>query len=138
MNTKLRKSISLALASVFIMQLAGCGTIMHPERKGQTAGDLDTSIVALNAVGLLFFLVPGVIAYAVDFNNGTIYLPGGSAAINSDDVNIVTIEGEMTNEMIEQVIFEETGKSISVSDSEVQSGNKVMTLSALNTDVKFL
>ena len=134
MNTKLRKSISLALASVFIMQLAGCGTIMHPERKGQAAGDLDTSIVALNAVGWLFFLVP----YAVDFNNGTIYLPGGSAAINSDDVNIVTIEGEMTNEMIEQVIFEETGKSISVSDSEVQSGNKVMTLSALNTDVKFL
>jgi hypothetical protein len=138
MNTKLRKSISLALASVFIMQLAACGTIMHPERKGQAAGDLDTSIVALNAVGLLFFLVPGVIAFAVDFNNGAIYLPGGAAAINSDDVNIVTIEGDMTNEMIEQVIFEETGKNISLSDSEVQPGKKVMTLSALNTDVKFL
>jgi hypothetical protein len=54
---------------------AGCGTILHPERKGQPAGPLDWSIVALDAVGLLFFFVPGVIAFAVDFNNGTIYLP---------------------------------------------------------------
>jgi hypothetical protein len=138
MNNKLRKLTSLTIASAFVMQLAACGTIMHPERKGQTAGELDTSIVALNAVGLLFFLVPGVIAFAVDFNNGAIYLPGGSAAINSDDVNIVTIDGEMTNKMIEQVIFEETGESISLNDSEVQTGNKVVALNDLNKDVKFL
>lgn len=53
----------------------GCGTILHPERRGQAAGPLDWKIVALDAVGLLFFFVPGVIAFAVDFNNGTIYLP---------------------------------------------------------------
>ena len=54
---------------------AGCGTIMHPERKGQTAGPLDWKIVGLDALGLLLFFVPGVIAFAVDFSNGTIYLP---------------------------------------------------------------
>jgi hypothetical protein len=138
MNTKIKKAISLTLASAFVMQLAACGTIMHPERKGQAAGQLDTSIVALNAVGLLFFLVPGVIAFAVDFNNGAIYLPGGSAAIDSDEVNIVTIEGDMTNEMIEQVVYQQTGKSINLKESEVRTGDTVMTLSALNTDVKFL
>lgn len=53
----------------------GCGTVLHPERRGQAAGPLDWKIVALDAVGLLFFFVPGVIAFAVDFNNGTIYLP---------------------------------------------------------------
>jgi hypothetical protein len=111
---------------------------MHPERKGQVSGELDTSIVALNAVGLLFFLVPGVIAFAVDFNNGAIYLPGGSASTNSADMNIVTIDGDMTNEMIEQVIFEETGETISLSDSDVQSDNKVVALNTLNNDVKFL
>ena len=138
MNTRIKKTIALTLASVFVMQLAACGTIIHPERKGQAAGQLDTSIVALNAVGLLFFLVPGVIAFAVDFNNGAIYLPGGSAAINSATINIVTIDGDMTNEMIEQVIFQETGNSIDLKESEVRSGDKLMTLSALNTDVKFL
>lgn len=53
----------------------GCGTILHPERRGQPAGPLDWSIVLLDAIGLLFFFIPGVIAFAVDFSNGTIYLP---------------------------------------------------------------
>jgi hypothetical protein len=55
--------------------LSGCGTILFPERRGQSAGMLDWKIVALDGIGLLFFFVPGVIAFAVDFNNGTIYLP---------------------------------------------------------------
>lgn len=55
--------------------LSGCGTVLHPERRGQDAGQLDWNVVALDALGLLLFFVPGVIAFAVDFNNGTIYLP---------------------------------------------------------------
>ena len=54
---------------------AGCGTLMYPERRGQPAGPLDWTVVGMDAIGLLFFFVPGVIAFAVDFNNGTIYLP---------------------------------------------------------------
>ncbi len=53
----------------------GCGTILYPERRGQAKGPLDWKIVGMDAVGLLFFFVPGVIAFAVDFNNGSIYLP---------------------------------------------------------------
>jgi hypothetical protein len=74
MPTRRRLLVRAAL-SVLGISAAGCGTILHPERKGQPAGPLDWSIVALDAVGLLFFFVPGVIAFAVDFNNGTIYLP---------------------------------------------------------------
>jgi hypothetical protein len=61
------------------LQLASCGTILYPERKGQRDGRLDIGVVLLDGIGLLFFIIPGVIAYAVDFSNGTIYLPGGSA-----------------------------------------------------------
>lgn len=57
------------------LTVVGCGTVLHPERRGQSAGPLDWKVVALDAIGLLFFFVPGVIAFAVDFNNGTIYLP---------------------------------------------------------------
>lgn len=53
----------------------GCGTVLHPERRGQSAGKLDWGVVALDAVGLFFFFVPGVIAFAVDFATGAIYLP---------------------------------------------------------------
>lgn len=53
----------------------GCGTVLHPERRGQPAGNIDWGIVALDAVGLFFFFVPGVIAFAVDFATGAIYLP---------------------------------------------------------------
>jgi hypothetical protein len=54
---------------------SGCGTLLYPERRGQPSGPLDWKVVALNGIGLLFFFVPGVIAFAVDFINGTIYLP---------------------------------------------------------------
>ena len=55
---------------------AGCGTIFHKERINRPhSRDIDWSVVALNGLGLLFFFVPGVIAFAVDFHTGAIYLP---------------------------------------------------------------
>lgn len=60
---------------------SGCGTILYPERRGQPAGPFDWRIVALDAVGLLFFFVPGVVAFAVDFATGAIYLPAALEAV---------------------------------------------------------
>ena len=59
--------------------LASCGTVLYPERRGQPAGRLDVGVVALDGIGLLLFLVPGVIAFAVDFATGAIYLPSEHA-----------------------------------------------------------
>ena len=53
----------------------GCGTILYPERRGQPEGTLDWGVVLLDGLGLLLFFVPGVIAFAVDFATGAIYLP---------------------------------------------------------------
>lgn len=75
------KRMTVAMLSVGLVgQLAACGTILYPERKGQIDGQIDTQVAILNAIGLLFFLVPGVIAFAVDFSTGAIYLPGGKRA----------------------------------------------------------
>ncbi len=137
MNTKINKSITLPLIAVLVLQLSACGTIIHPERKGQNAGQLDTSIVVLDAIGLFFYLIPGVIAFAVDFNNGSIYLPGGSASINSNEINIVNIEGEITNEKIEQVILEQAGTIVSLNEDEVHLSEKITTLSSLENEVRF-
>ncbi|WP_418135162.1 hypothetical protein [Psychromonas sp. GE-S-Ul-11] len=62
-----------------------------------------------------------MIAFAVDFNNGTIYLPGGSASKGLDNNNLVKIEGEVTNEKIQQAIFEHTGKQVDLNDDGIQT-----------------
>jgi hypothetical protein len=75
------KKTSCWLRSVLVLALsfpaASCGTLMHPDREGQRGGRLDVGVVLLDGIGLFFFIIPGIIAYAVDFSNGTIYLPGG-------------------------------------------------------------
>lgn len=63
------------LALTLLVQSISCGTILYPERVGQTRGALDYKVVALDTIGLLLFVVPGAIAFAVDFYNGTIFLP---------------------------------------------------------------
>lgn len=55
---------------------SGCGTILHPERRGQPHNhQIDWKVAALDGLGLVLFFVPGVIAFAVDFYTGAIYLP---------------------------------------------------------------
>jgi hypothetical protein len=85
MLKKLMKTLYVLVLAVLIVQLAGCGTLMYPERKGQKGGRIDFGVVFLDGIGLLAFLVPGILAYALDFYNGTIYLPDtaqGSSVIN--------------------------------------------------------
>src|SRR5580698_7330540 len=75
MGEKFQKVFNTFITALLVFQLTGCGTLLYPERRGQVAGRLDAGVVILDAVGLLFFIIPGVIAFAVDFSNGSIYLP---------------------------------------------------------------
>ena len=80
MKSTINKVVALSVVFGLVFQLVGCGTILHPERKGQVSGQIDPKIAIFDAIGLLFFFIPGVIAFAVDFSNGTIYLPRGRRA----------------------------------------------------------
>jgi hypothetical protein len=106
----------------------GCGTILYPERRGQPAGRLDWGIVALDAVGLLLFFVPGVIAFAVDFSNGTIYLPHESFGSLEDEMSVGTtlracrLESDRPSLAdIESVVERETQVTLSLQDESVLS-----------------
>ena len=91
MTHPLKPVVTGLLCITLVLNTTGCGTVLYPERKGQIDGQLDPAIVALNALGLVFFLIPGVIAFAVDFSNGTIYLPDGkNAQINKEDLDSLT------------------------------------------------
>ena len=62
---------------VLALQSAACGLLIYPERKGQKSGQIDPGVAILDAAGLIVFLVPGLVAFGVDFVGGCIYLPGG-------------------------------------------------------------
>jgi hypothetical protein len=75
MNARLKRNVSLSVGAALIAQSLGCGSIMYPERRGYNGGPLDPGVVLLDGIGLLFFIIPGVIAFAVDISDGAIYLP---------------------------------------------------------------
>lgn len=121
MIKKLMKLIYVLMCAVLIIQLTGCGTIMYPERKGQKGGKIDIGVALLDAVGLFFFIIPGVIAYAVDFNNGTIYLPGGTSSMDTENIKEVNFDPKNTNMVIiEELVKKETGCDVSLYRDKVK------------------
>ena len=74
----MRKCVVLLL--VLLAHPLGCGTLLYRERIGQPRGRLDASVVLLDSIALVYFVVPGLIAFAVDFATGAIYLPAEKAA----------------------------------------------------------
>jgi len=96
-----------------------CGTILYPERRGQPRGPLDPGVVVLDAIGLLFFLIPGIIAFAVDFSTGAIYLPPpaympiSSRRRPRPDLSRVEVAREdLTRGRIEEVVGHHVGKPV--------------------------
>ena len=122
MLKKIVKTLYVLVCAVLIVQLAGCGTLMYPERRGQRGGRIDAGVAVLDGIGLLFFLIPGIIAYAVDFSNGTIYLPGtGRGSLDLKDIKQVKFDPKhYTNAAIEKIIKEETGYVVKLSQENMR------------------
>ena len=122
MVKKLGKTLHVLVCAFLIVQLAGCGTLMYPERRGQRGGRLDAGVVILDGIGLLFFIIPGIIAYAVDFSNGAIYLPG-TAHGSLDLKNIKQVKFDpkhYTYATIEKIVKEETGYEVKLNQDNVK------------------
>ncbi len=76
-------TIALCLCLVIAINTIGCGTLLYPERKGQTGGEVDSKVVIMDGLLCLLFIIPGVVAFVVDIDNGCIYLPGGYGELQS-------------------------------------------------------
>lgn len=105
---------------------AGCGTILYPERRGQPAGRLDWGVVALNGIGLLLFFVPGVIAFAVDFMTGAIYLPpdGYGDVHPATPARLRRIDvprDQLTRDGIARAVSDATGRTVRLQPDSYQS-----------------
>lgn len=83
MMSRIKRYLAAGILVVFLMGLTSCGYFLYPERRGQTKGELDIPIVLLDGSGLLFaavtgsgvIAVVGVVALAVDYTSGCMYLP---------------------------------------------------------------
>jgi hypothetical protein len=111
-----KKLLASVIFVCLLAQISACGYILYPERRGQTGGRIDVGVAVLDGIGLLFFLVPGIIAFAVDFSTGCIYLPGGSAAaLDADEIKVVHVNpAELNETTINRIIFRETGISTAI------------------------
>ncbi len=100
--------VCFLIGVTLLVQIFGCGTIIYPERRGQKSGRIDPGIAILDGIGLLFFIIPGLIAYGVDFTTGAIYLPGGHRS--SEPMRVVYVNPrELNQAKIKEVLVQEAG-----------------------------
>lgn len=98
-----------------------CGTLIHPERVGQPRmGRIDPAVAILDGLGLLLFLIPGIIAFVVDFSTGAIFLPPeyvGDATLKPGADGLVKLSidrDRMSRRAIEQAVAEASARTINL------------------------
>ena len=107
------------VAATAVAGLVGCGAILYPERAGQPKGRIDPAVAILDGIGVLLVIIPGLIAFAVDFHQGTIYLPPGEVAGNG--WRPVAVGGPLTRQSIEAAVSAQIGSPVSLQDPDVRA-----------------
>jgi hypothetical protein len=134
---RLKKGLMIVGLAAFLQSTTGCGLLLHPERQGSRGGNLDPVIVLLDGLGLFFFLVPGVVAFAVDVSTGCIYAGGSGGSskrrhLTHNDATVapgaeelasmkkITLAGPATKANIEAALERELGQKVDITAPNVQ------------------
>lgn len=110
--------IGAILAAALLTQLTACGTLFFPDRRGQIEGRIDPLVAGLNAIGILFYVIPGLIAFGIDFATGAIYLPDGQTVqVDPQDLKqVVDADGNVDPAKLKALIEVQTGHSLPLDD----------------------
>lgn len=126
-----RQALHLFLGLTGFPLLSSCGTILYPDRAYQTKrGQLDPAIVILDGIGLFFFIIPGLVAFAVDFTTGAIYFPADYEPGDRERTIFDRYEAEskLDEQEIKRIVALKTGKPVDLADNDV----RVMRLESLD------
>ncbi|MCF6159664.1 MAG: hypothetical protein E3K32_14105 [wastewater metagenome] len=117
----LSEIVKVFIIILLCFQMVSCGTILYPERRNQSAGRIDLTVALMDGLWLLVGLVPGIVAFAVDFATGAIYLPSSNTGqLDDDHIRTVRFDPETTTlAQIEEIICKETGHDIKLSDERI-------------------
>lgn len=131
MRTRSRVIGGVLAVSLFT-QLTACGTLFYPDRRGQIDGKIDPAIAVANAVGLLFYVIPGLIAFGIDFATGAIYLPGNEYSVAPEKLQeAIGADGVVDQARLKAIIEQETGRSLPLNDPRlIQHSGSVEQLAA--------
>lgn len=122
----LKMVMVMVLISAFLVQISACGYIFYPERRNQPAGgNIDPTVAILDGLGLLLFIIPGVVAFIVDFSTHTIYFPPGEKSslqgIEKEKMTAVPVPADQLNQQgIESIVSKHTGKRIDLDSAQVK------------------
>ena len=138
MKRQFVRMLHVVVLAVLIIQMSACGYILYSERRGQRPiGRIDPAIAVLDALGLIFFVVPGVIAFAVDITNGTLYLPSGhrhsSVSTETEHMTVIQVNpAELNEKTLQEIVQRHTGVSIrfDLRDVEIYELNRTENIEA--------
>ena len=110
--------IGSVVVATLLTQLTACGSIFFPDRRGQIDGKVDPVVVVLDGIGLLFYVIPGLIAFGVDFATGAIYLPPGKTAQIAPEKlqEAIGADGKVDNSKLQAILESELGRSFPLND----------------------
>jgi hypothetical protein len=110
-----------AVAAALVTQLTACGTLFWPDRRGQIEGRIDPVVAALDAIGILFYVLPGLIAFGVDFATGAIYLNDGKTAQVAPEKlqQAIGSDGKVDNLKLQAILETELGRSLPLDDTRL-------------------
>lgn len=106
------------VVATLLTQLTACGSIFFPDRRGQIDGKIDPVVVVLDGIGLLFYVIPGLIAFGVDFATGAIYLPPGKTAQIAPEKlqQAIGSDGKVDNSKLQAILESELGRGFPLND----------------------
>jgi len=120
------KLLSATILVLFLFELTSCGSIIYKERVFKKhSRRIDPKVAIMDTVLMVFFLIPGAVAFGIDFATGAIFLPRGKKAWsklnNPADITVIKVDPEKLNkEMLEKILSEYTGKRIILNEQNLQ------------------
>ncbi|WJN58831.1 polyribonucleotide nucleotidyltransferase [Pseudomonas sp. SO81] len=120
------------LAATLLTQLSACGTLFFPDRRGQIEGQVDPVVVGLDAIGILFYVIPGLIAFGIDFATGAIYLPNDQYSVAPEKLReAIGADGKVDQIKLKAILHREIGRDLPLDDPRlIQHNGSVEQLAA--------
>ena len=122
----MRKTLFCLLAAL-LLSASGCGTLFYSRRIGKKMSKtIDKKVFFTDCFLCLAGVIPGVIAFILDYDNGTIYYT--EAELIPDDFNEGCLNpgrmkkidgGSMTEAEIARRLSEATGRKIDLSQARI-------------------
>ncbi len=106
----------LGILGVSLAFQLACGTLLYPERHGRRGTRVDPAVLILDGILLLLFVIPGLVAFGIDFYTGAVYMARADGT-----TAVVQVEPEdLTPARIEAILREHTGQEVHLDDADLQ------------------